>query len=154
MNYRHVTLPFCYLSLRILRLFLHKKRIIHHFYSYKEYKTLFKSQYVIKGFILGHFLEKVLPGVIFWCFCLCNAGASLDNVVLWCVILVSNKKPANSEELAGFVFLLWLRAGRNGNYWLNRNSISAFCACMRFSASSQTTASGASRISADTSLPR
>jgi len=39
-------------------------------------------------------------------------------------------------------------------YWERRNSTSAFCECMRFSASFHTTLSFASRIAALTSSPR
>lgn len=109
---------------------------------------------VIKSVILGHFYQIVLPNVIFWCFCVVCIGAIIDNVVCVCAFLVPNKKPANPLKIGGFYFF----ACKNGfcglDYWLNRNSISAFCPCIRFSASSQTTASGESRISAETSLPR
>lgn len=85
-------LPFCYFWLRFLRLFLPKNRNIHYFYSYNEYKKLFRFHCVIKSMILGQFHQKVLPSVICWCFSVIGNGASIGNVVILVAILVPNKK--------------------------------------------------------------
>lgn len=42
--------------------------------------------------ILGRFHQKVLPGVICWCFSVIGNGASIGNVVILVAILVPNKK--------------------------------------------------------------